>query len=342
MQKKVKVWDLAVRVGHWVMGALVLGAFLTADEDATLPLHTRLGLAVLGLVVFRLVWGFVGSTHARFRDFVRSPRTVLAYARRYVRGRPERHLGHNPLGSVMVLALLAALLLVTLTGLATVLGPEWDGPLAGLLSKDAAHAVKEVHEASAGLLVVLVVLHVGGVLLSSLLERQNLVAGMVTGRKRASAAEPVPGEPPLVARLAGLVVALVLGALVVLALWRAMPEAEAATPPQPLLGQYRKEARGEAPGFQEDPARGRALYFAEHVQKGERLSCATCHTQDARAQGRSPVGKRIDALAPSANPERFTERKKADRWFDRNCKQVLGRTCSAAEKADLLSYLLTL
>lgn len=341
-KNKVKVWDLAVRAGHWAMGALVLGAFLTAGEDEATPLHTRLGLALLGIVVFRLVWGFVGSRHARFRDFVRSPRTVVAYTRQYVRGRPGRHLGHNPLGGVMVMAMLGTLAVVTLTGVATVLGPEWDGPLAGLLSEDTADAVKELHEASAWLLPWLVALHVGGVLLSSVLERQNLVAGMVTGYKRAPDVGSAPAEPPLAARLAGFAAALVLGVLAVVALWRVLPTAEAAAPQDALLSQYRSEAAREAPGFQEDVARGKTLYLTEHTRGSERTSCATCHTQDARQEGRSPVGKRIEPLAPSANAERFSDRKKADKWFDRNCKQVLGRTCTAGEKADLLAYLLTL
>lgn len=343
MEKKLKVWDLAVRLGHWAMAALVLGAFLTADEDETLPLHMRLGLLLLGIVAFRLVWGFVGSRHARFSDFVRSPRAVLAYARQYVRGRPGRHLGHNPLGSVMVLALLGTLLLVTVTGLLTALGPEFDGPLSAMFSRQGAHAVEEVHEASAWLLPWLVVLHVGGVLLSSVLERQNLVGGMVTGRKRPPTEPAAFAEPPLAARLAGFVMALVLGGLVVSALWRILPEAEAAEPQASLLAQYRQEAQAAAPAFQkEDPARGKALYFTEHERNGKRSSCASCHTKDARQEGRTPVGKRIDALAPSANPQAFTERKKADKWFDRNCKQVLGRTCSPGEKADFLAYLLTL
>jgi mono/diheme cytochrome c family protein len=243
----------------------------------------------------------------------------------------------------MVLALLGTLLLVSVTGLLTALGPEFGGPLSGLFSRQGAHAVEEVHEASAWLLPWLVVLHVGGVLLSSVLERQNLVGGMVTGRKRPPTEPAAFAEPPLAARLAGFVMALVLGGLVVSALWRILPEAEAAEPQASLLAQYRQQAQAGAPAFQkEDPARGKALYFAEHERNGKRSSCATCHTQDARQEGRTPVGKRLDALAPSANPRSFTERKKADKWFDRNCKQVLGRTCSPGEKADFLAYLLTL
>lgn len=332
-QNRVKVWDLAVRFGHWAMGALVLGAFLTSGDDDTTSLHARLGLALLGIVVFRLVWGFVGTTHARFRDFVRSPRQVLAYAKEYVRGRPGRHLGHNPLGGVMVLAMLATLAVVTLTGVVTWLGPEWDGPLSALLTKRSAHAVKEVHEAAAWLLPVLVAFHVAGVLLSSFLERQNLVLGMIHGKKRAPEHGEPPAQPSRSARAAGLVAAIAVGGGLLVG------TAEAATPQASLLDQYAREANA---GFVADAQRGKALYFAEHPKNGEQVSCATCHTNDARAVGRSPAGKRIDALAPSANSERFVDRAKADKWFDRNCKQVLGRACTPAEKADVLAWLLTL
>jgi cytochrome b len=343
MEKQtVKVWDLAVRVGHLAMGVLVLGAFLTAEDDGRTPLHTRLGLALLGVVLFRLVWGFVGSRHARFADFVRSPREVKAYLRQYVQGRPGAHLGHNPLGGVMVVALLTTLAVVTLTGLVIAMGPEWDGPLAGLLTKGSASAVKEVHEVSAWLLPVLVAFHVAGVTLSSFLEKQNLLAGMVTGYKRAPEGLPA-AEPSRWARTLGFVAAAGLSAGAVLALWKVLPvgTAEAATP-APLAAEYLAEARAATPGFTPDVARGKALYVEEHVVSGAPTSCATCHTSDPRSPGKSPVGKRIDALSPSVNPDRFTDRKKADRWFDRNCKQVLSRPCTPAEKSDFVAYVTSL
>ncbi len=342
--KRVKVWDLAVRLGHWAMGGLVLAAFLTTEDDASTPLHTRLGLALLGLVVFRVVWGFVGSTHARFTDFVRSPQQVLTYVRAYVKGRPPGHVGHNPLGALMVVTLLATVLVVTLTGLFTALGPEFGGPLSALLSKDGAHAVKEVHEAAAWLLPVLVVFHVAGVVLSSFLEKQNLVAGMVTGFKRAPDAAPLQGEPTLFARTLGFIAAAGLALAVVMLLWRIMPigEAEAAAPRGAVFEKYSAEARATVPAFAADAARGKTLYFEAHDRNGTPTSCATCHTDDPRTQGRSPVGKRIEPLSPSANPDRFTDPVKTERWFERNCKQVLGRVCSPAEKADFISYVSSL
>ncbi len=333
--KKVRVWDLAVRLSHLLFGVLVLGAFLTSEEDHLVPVHTRIGLVLLGVVLFRVVWGFVGSKHARFADFVRSPRVVLAELREMIRGKAGHVTGHNPVGAVMVVVLLATLFAVALTGIVISQGPEWNGPL--LMSKDTAHAVKELHEALAAALPVLIVFHVAGVLLSSFLEKQNLIAGMVTGFKR--------GEPAVesrAARRAGFLLAALVGLAAVLLLWRLMPigSAEAATP---LLGRYEAAARGEDPSFSGfDASRGRTLYFEEHEGRAGKVSCATCHGADARKLGRSPVGKVIEPLAPSANPGRFTDAATADKWFDRNCKQVLGRTCTSRERGDFLTYLQTL
>jgi cytochrome b len=333
--KTVPAWDLAVRLGHWSLALLVLVAFLTSEEDGLAALHAYAGLAILGLVLFRVVWGFLGSPNARFAAFVRSPQEVLAYARDYVKGRPPRHLSHNPLGGVMVLALLGLLGAITATGILIKLGPEWGGPLA--MSKSLAHGLEEVHEVTAGMLPVLIGLHVAGVILSSWLEEQNLIKGMITGKKLGEEPAALPlGRKILALSLAALVGA---GTAIGLALVLPANTAEAAEPPAGLLDRYAGLARAEdatVAGF--DAARGKRLYLEEHP-KG---SCATCHTDDPKRTGRSPAGKIIEPLAPSANARRFTDRVEADKWFDRNCKQVLGRVCTAAEKGDVLAWLLTI
>jgi mono/diheme cytochrome c family protein len=194
----------------------------------------------------------------------------------------------------------------------------------------------------------MLVFHVAGVLLSSFLEKQNLVAGMVTGFKSAL---PLPpggegrGEgmaPSFMARTAGFLLAALVGLGAVLLLWKLMPigTAEAASP---LLSRYEAGARAEDPAFKGfDAARGRTLYFEEHDTRTGKTSCATCHTPDATKVGRSPVGKVIEPLAPSANPQRFTDAATADKWFDRNCKQVLSRTCTQRERGDFLTYVQSL
>lgn len=167
----VRVWDPFVRLFHWSLVLLFAAAYLTGDElDRA---HELLGYAIIALLVARIVWGFVGSEHARFRDFVFAPTTVLAYARDTIAGKARRYIGHNPLGGVMVLLLIAGLLTTAGTGwlLTGGGGSEW---------------LEEVHEAAANGMLLLIALHVAGVLFSSVVHGENLVRGMVTGRKRAA------------------------------------------------------------------------------------------------------------------------------------------------------------
>ncbi len=182
----IYVWDPLVRIFHW---SLVLGfavAYLSGETEWP-SLHAWAGYAVGGLVLFRLLWGLVGSRHARFTDFVVPPAAVLAYARDLLRGQAKRYLGHNPLGGAMVIALLVMLTLSTVTGLVVYGAEDGAGPLAGLqhsLNHTVAEAFEELHELTSHLALFLVIVHIGGVLLSSWLHRENLVRAMVTGRKR--------------------------------------------------------------------------------------------------------------------------------------------------------------
>lgn len=181
---EVSVWDPLVRVFHWsLVGAFTL-AFVTEGE--WMPVHAYAGYTVVGLVLFRVLWGFIGTRHARFRDFVRSPRTVVAYLRSVARLRPRRYLGHNPAGGAMILLLLASLVLTGLSGMATYGAAEGLGPLAawtGALGEAGAEALEEIHEFLANFTLLLVLIHVAGVLIESLLHRESLVRAMFTGRK---------------------------------------------------------------------------------------------------------------------------------------------------------------
>ena len=171
-QASVRVWDPLLRLFHWCLVAAFATAFLAEEGER---LHEVAGYVVLGLIGFRLVWGLVGPTHARFKDFVPSPARLRVYLRSLVRGRPERYLGHNPAGAVMILCLIATVLLAA--------GSGW------LMTTDAFWGTKwveEVHEVSAWLALALVGVHVTGVVVSSLLHRENLVRAMITGRKPAT------------------------------------------------------------------------------------------------------------------------------------------------------------
>jgi cytochrome b len=179
----IQVWDPLVRLFHWSLVLTFIVAYASGEE--WLALHVATGYAIGGLLIFRIVWGIVGPGHARFSDFVRSPSAIRAYLQDLVRLRAPRYLGHNPAGGAMVVALLASLTVATVSGLALYGSSEFAGPLQGLVSHAPfwADVLKGLHEAAANLTVLLIVLHVGGVLVSSLLHRENLVRAMISGRK---------------------------------------------------------------------------------------------------------------------------------------------------------------
>lgn len=175
---KVAVWDLPVRIVHWAIAVLVAFSWWTAEEEM-LDWHYRSGIALLGLVVFRLVWGVIGSSTARFSSFVRGPRTILDY----LRGRREFVLGHNPLGALSVLALL--FMLAVQIGLGLFAGDEdgmLSGPFSHLIDEETVETVTELHATSFDVLKWLIVLHVGAILFYLLVRRKNLVGPMITGR----------------------------------------------------------------------------------------------------------------------------------------------------------------
>jgi len=199
-QQPAVVWDLFVRIFHWSLVILVGVAFLTGDEKSRL--HAYVGYTGALLIALRLVWGIIGSKHARFANFITSPGATLGYLKSMFRGTPRHYLGHNPAAAWMVLVLLLVLLLVNATGYLALptqdsqnfstnfalVTPAWadededdDDHHRGKAS--GSEFWEDVHEVGAGLLLALIGLHVFGALASSLLHRENLVKSMVTGRK---------------------------------------------------------------------------------------------------------------------------------------------------------------
>jgi cytochrome b len=162
-----------VRVFHWSLVALFVIAYVTGDEIE--KVHIAAGYAIAGLLALRIVWGFIGSRHARFGDFVRSPRAALRYIRDTLLLRARRYVGHNPAGGLMVIALIVMLAVTCLTGYLMTTDAYWGS-----------EAMEEVHGALANATVALIALHVLGVLAASFEHRENLVKAMVTGRKRAN------------------------------------------------------------------------------------------------------------------------------------------------------------
>ncbi|PSC06314.1 cytochrome B [Alsobacter soli] len=170
--KVVQVWDPFVRVFHWSLVGLFALAFVTGDEIE--GVHVAAGYAVAGLVGLRVLWGVVGSRHARFGDFVRSPASVLAYCRAVAAGKAPRFLGHNPAGGAMIVALLTMLAGISATGFMMTTDSFWGSEW-----------VEDLHAALVYATLGLIGLHVSGVVLSGLAHRENLVKAMITGRKRA-------------------------------------------------------------------------------------------------------------------------------------------------------------
>jgi cytochrome b len=184
--KEVRVWDPAVRLFHWTLAGAFLVAYFTEDELQVL--HVNAGYLIGAIILFRLVWGFVGPGHARFSDFVRPPSQVLDYLRQAVHFRAPRHLGHNPAGGAMILALLVTLTVTVVSGIALYGTTDFAGPLSGVFRGEAAADVLEaLHEVGANLTLILVGLHLAGVLLSSVEHGENLIKSMFTGRKKAEA-----------------------------------------------------------------------------------------------------------------------------------------------------------
>ncbi len=166
----VRIWDPLVRLFHWITVMAFAGAFIIGRPR---DLHEALGLTVAAALTIRVIWGFVGSRHARFTDFVPGPRRLAGYLGDLVRGREQRFLGHNPAGGAMVLALMSMLALTAATGWMSTLDAFWGND-----------ALEALHEGAANLTLALVGLHVAGVVWESLKHGENLVKAMVTGLKR--------------------------------------------------------------------------------------------------------------------------------------------------------------
>ncbi|HZP94673.1 MAG TPA: cytochrome b/b6 domain-containing protein [Burkholderiales bacterium] len=194
----VRVWDLPVRLFHWLLVALVISQIITASIGGNaMYYHERGGYTILALVLFRIAWGFLGSRHARFSDFVRGPAAVSAYAKNLLRGEAQPYAGHNPLGGWSVIAMLASLLLQASTGLFANDDVMLEGPLAKHVSKAVSDAVTRVHDVNAVVLLTLVCVHVAAVLYYLLARRENLIRPMLTGNKTWDGAPPAATRPAL-------------------------------------------------------------------------------------------------------------------------------------------------
>lgn len=181
---KVLVWDWTVRCGHWLMAAAFIVAYLTAESETWRLVHVISGSLVLAVASYRIVWGVVGTRYARFTDFVSSPGRLMAYLRSLWQRRPEHYVGHNPAGGWAILLLLALGISAGISGWAVYndVGGEW---------------LEEGHEVLANILLGVVLVHISGVLVSSLLHRENLVRAMISGYKYGKPEDAIKSSRPL-------------------------------------------------------------------------------------------------------------------------------------------------
>jgi cytochrome b len=197
--QKIRVWDAPVRVFHWLLVFCFAGAYITSEGEKWRLVHVTLGYTMGGLLLFRLVWGFIGTRYARFSSFVRGPAAVLRYAKSITSGQPEHHLGHNPAGAVAIVLLMLVGMALTATGYANYndIGPGW---------------LAELHDLLGNGMLLVVIVHLLGVVTASWQHRENLAHAMVTGYKTGLAEQGI--------RRTWAVIALVLLAVVLAFWWR--------------------------------------------------------------------------------------------------------------------------
>jgi cytochrome b len=192
--RSLAAWDAPVRIFHWTLALLMVFSVATGLTGGNAMVwHMRSGYAILTLVVFRVLWGFVGSTTARFSDFLYGPGRALAFVRDVLGRRPAHYLGHNPVGGWMVLLLLILILAQAGTGLFANDDISTEGPLYRYVSKDFSDQLTGLHKLNVKILYGLVALHIAAVLYHLLWRGENLVRAMFTGFKETSAGEPGNG-----------------------------------------------------------------------------------------------------------------------------------------------------
>jgi cytochrome b len=232
-RQAIRLWDLPTRLFHWLLALSVAAALASAQIGGNLmDWHGRLGLFIVGLVVFRLAWGVLGSTYARFAQFFPTPARLKLYRRGAWRG-----VGHNPLGALSVLALLGLLAFQASSGLFANDDISFVGPLFELVNKDLSNQLTDLHKLASNLIYLLIGLHLAAIGFYAIVKKDNLVKPMLTGWK-----ESEPGDPaePAVSATGGgwvaLIVSLCIAAAAVYAasgVWLPAPVAPPATSSAP-------------------------------------------------------------------------------------------------------------
>ncbi|HSM89765.1 MAG TPA: cytochrome b/b6 domain-containing protein, partial [Desulfobacterales bacterium] len=183
--RPVLVWDLPTRLFHWLLVALVAVSFASGKIGCNaMPYHERCGEVILALLIFRVAWGFIGSSPSRFRTFLAGPATVLRYALTLFRREPDHYLSHNPLGGWSVMAMLLAMLIQAATGLFANDDIATTGPLYKWVSKAASDRLTAIHHLNHDVLITIIAVHFAAVLFHLIYKKENLILPMITGIKQ--------------------------------------------------------------------------------------------------------------------------------------------------------------
>ena len=194
----IRIWDIPVRLFHWLLVLFVIALFITGSLGGNwLEWHKRAGFSVLGLVTFRIIWGFAGSYHARFVNFVCGPKATIKYVKSLANRNAPPYAGHNPLGAISVLAMLTALEVQAILGLFSNDDVMLEGPYAVLVSKALSDQLTGFHKLNANFILVLIGLHLAAIAFAYFYRKENLIVPMFTGYKKMPETETIPaGQRP--------------------------------------------------------------------------------------------------------------------------------------------------
>jgi len=187
---KIRVWDAPTRLFHWTLVGSFLTLWLTSENDQLLDFHVFAGYLLFGLLLFRLIWGMIGTEHAKFANFLYGWRAVRNYLSTLFSAQPQHFLGHNPAGSLAIWLILLLGLIASLSGIMLLGAEEQHGLLVGWFSFDQSEIIRAVHALSSNIMLFIVIMHILGVIVSSRLHRENLAKAMVTGWKEARTTHP--------------------------------------------------------------------------------------------------------------------------------------------------------
>jgi len=192
MKKIIRIWDLPIRLFHWLLVICIAGSFATIKlSDELIQWHSYFGYSILTLLIFRIIWGFVGSTHARFLSFAPTPKSLL----NYLRGKSQHVLGHNPLGALSVFALLFALSVQVTTGLFVDDEISFQGPLAKYVSNSVVSFCSQIHQTNQVVIYTLIAIHITAIVYYRIFKGEDLIKPMINGDKEIDPSEEAKYSP---------------------------------------------------------------------------------------------------------------------------------------------------